>query len=70
MYAQHRIVQNDPEYDRITGLRRAREQRFNAKVLAILGVPAILLYGLGLVFLLVAGCYLVSAMALEAKFQQ
>lgn len=67
---QYRIVTNDMEYERVDGLRKAREQIFTAKVLAVLGIPALFLYGLGLVFFFIAGLFWVNAKSLEAKFKE
>lgn len=65
-----RVLRNDPDYEQINGLRQASECKFYAKVLAVMGVPLILVVGIGLVFLVVAGGYYLHALSLEAKFRQ
>lgn len=70
MKTQHRIVGNDPEYERTTALRKAREHRFAAKVLGIIGLVGIPVYGIGLFILIIAFFFWLNAKGLEVKFKE
>lgn len=70
MKTQHRLVGNDPEYERITAIRRARSHRFTAKVLGIIGLLGIPVYGIGMFILVVAFFFWLNAKGLEVKFKE
>ena len=78
-----RIVNNDPDYERISGMRAARGKRFTAKVLACVGLVFLIpsspflippassgqaAFAFGLLFELIAACYLLSALSIESRF--
>jgi hypothetical protein len=67
--AEYRIVQNDHEYERIAGLREAKAARFRGKVAFYIGVPGILVYGLGLLLIMYAATQFLQAAYLEKKFE-
>lgn len=47
-----RITGNDPEYERLTALRRARGMNYVANFLIIIGIPLIALSGVGLLLII------------------
>jgi hypothetical protein len=75
-----RVVDNDPDYERISDLRNARQYRFNAKITVYVGFAFLLpssaflryggaqfAFGAGLIIEAVAGLLLLSALSLEAR---
>lgn len=65
-----RIVKNDPSYERIDGLRQAREHRYLAKIYLIIGIVTLPLLGLGFIFLIITLSHTLEASKLEYRFRE
>ena len=65
-----RITNNDPNFERIQGKRKARALKFNAKILFWIGVVTLLLCGIGLIFWIIALIINIKANKLLYKYQE
>jgi hypothetical protein len=65
-----RIVKNDPNYERINGLREAREARYVGKIWLTIGIVTLPLLGFGIVFLIMGLAKNYTAERLEAKYRE
>jgi hypothetical protein len=65
-----RLLKNDPEYERINGLRQAREHRYLAKIYLIVGLVTLPLLGAGIPFLIISFTHSFNASRLESKYRE
>lgn len=70
MDIKFRTSSNDPDYERIEGLREARSRKYKGKILIIVGIITIPLWGIGLIFILRGVVLRINGGHLQEKYKQ
>ena len=65
-----RLTNNDPDFERIHGNRKARSLNFNAKVFFWIGLVPISLYGFGLLWWIIAQVLNIKANKLRYQYKE
>ena len=64
-----RLTNNDPDFEKVQGHRKARALKYNAKILFWVGLITLPLFGFGLLLWLLAIVVNIKANKLKYKYQ-
>jgi hypothetical protein len=61
---------NDPDYERIEGMRKYRSKNYWANILIVVGIITLFIYGLGIIFIFFGILKKINARHFKTKFRE